>query len=40
MFRIVQTLDFSGFAKKNKKISTHPLTVLTLGVIVHIEQKR
>ena len=32
------TLDFTGFAKKYKKFSTHLLTVLITGVILRIEQ--
>ena len=30
----------SKVCEKNKKISTRPLTVLIIGVIVRIEQKR
>ena len=31
--KILQTIDFKGFAKKSQKISTHILTVLTNGAI-------
>ena len=30
----------TGFEKNFKKISTHPLTVLTMSVITHIEQEK
>lgn len=37
--KILQTIDFKGFAKKSQKISTHILTVLIMSVILRIEQK-
>ena len=38
--KILQTIDFKGFAKKISKISTHLLTVLTTSVIVRLEQRK
>lgn len=38
--KILQTIDFKGFAKKSQKISTHLLTVLTTSVIVRLEQRK
>ncbi len=35
-----QTHINTGFAKKFKKISTHLLTVLTISVIVQLEQRK
>lgn len=38
--KILQTIDFKGFAKKSQKISTQVLTVLTTSVIVRLEQRK
>ena len=39
--KILQTIDFKGFAKKkSQKISTHLLTVLIMRAIVQIEQRK
>ena len=39
--KILQTIDFKGFAKKkSQKISTHLLTVLIVNVIVQLEQRK
>ena len=38
--KILQTIDFKGFAKKSQKISTHLLTVLTTSVILQLEQRK
>lgn len=38
--KILQTIDFKGFAKKSQKISTHLLTVLITRVIVRLEQRK
>ena len=38
--KILQTIDFKGFAKKSQKISTHLLTVLITSVIVRLEQRK
>ena len=38
--KILQTIDFKGFAKKSQKISTHLLTVLITRAIVQIEQRK
>ena len=36
----IKLMLFLVSLKKHKKISTHLLTVLTISVILHIEQKR
>ena len=38
--KILQTIEFRGFAKKIKKIGTHLLTLLATSVILHIEQRK
>lgn len=38
--KILQTIDFKGFAKKSQKISTHLLTVLIISAIVQLEQRK
>ncbi|OUO25430.1 hypothetical protein B5F86_12930 [Lachnoclostridium sp. An298] len=37
--KCLQTIDFTGFAKKFKKISTHLLTVLTITAIFLLEHE-
>ena len=38
--KILQTIDLKGLQKNIKNISTHLLTVLILGAIVQIEQRK
>ena len=38
--KILQTVDFKGFAKKHEKISTHLLTVLIISAILQLEQRK
>ena len=38
--KILQTVDFKGFAKKHEKISTHLLTVLVISAILQLEQRK
>ena len=38
--KILQTVDFKGFAKKYEKNSTHLLTLLAISVVLHIEQRK
>ena len=38
--KILQTIDLKGLQKNIKNISTQCLTVLTLGAIVQIEQRK